>query len=590
MSRFFFSQEKIEEVREAAEIIEIIGEYIPLKKAGKNYSGLCPFHSEKKPSFTVSPTKQLYHCFGCGASGNVITFIMKYNSVSFVEAIEILAKKYGISIEKKSLKGEDKLKQDILRTNEFAFTFFRENLFSESGKRALLYLKKRGIKESTIKDFGLGYAQDGWDHLLRAARKAKINDNVLVSSGLVVKNEKGRLYDRFRKRIIFPFFNTIGKKIGFAGRILGDEMPKYLNISESPLYRKRYTLYGLYQSREDIRKANKCLFVEGYMDLISLYQTGFRNVVAISGTSLTDEQAQYIRKYTRNVYVSFDADRSGRDATIRGISIFIKNGLTPYIMTLKGGKDPDEVVTNEGIDAFQSIIDNAEHYIDFKLRLLCEKYDIKKVDEKAEVVREMSKTVTNVRDITERQMWLSKLSKVLSIDESLLLGYKKKASQIDQFSPSVLSLPEICHDLAVMVAMNPERFEEVIGLFREEDLFDETSQRIVHYIEEKKGKGEETFIADVIDLIDDSVEKERVSSIVFKINEDIRDDDLEKMIDQYIKKVRTAKLRERWNVIKEEIKRKKGDQEAIRTLLHEQNRIAMVLKKLGGNIGREKRV
>lgn len=590
MVRYYLSQEKIEEIREAADIIEIIGEYIPIKKTGKNYTGLCPFHSEKKPSFTVSPTKQLYHCFGCGASGNVITFVMKYETISFIEAVEMLAKKCGVKLGKKLAEGEDKIRQELLNANDFACKFFKKNLIQESGKRAISYLKKRGINPDTIDKFGIGYAPDGWDNLLLAAQKEGISKDILHSCGLVVENEKGGFYDSFRNRIIFTFHNSIGKKIGFAGRILGDEMPKYLNISETPLYKKRYFLYGLYQGKEEIRKMDTCLVVEGYTDLLALYQFGFKNTVAISGTSLTDEQAKLIRKYTRNIYISFDADKPGKEATLRGISIFIKNGLIPYIMTLKKGKDPDEIVRKEGKEAFQKLITKAEHFIDFKLMFLLSKYDLNNSVEKAEVVKEMSRTIAEVKDLTERQIWLNTISKRLSVDESVLVGYRKKTKSKEQFRPVVLSLKKICYDLVALLAMKPERYEEVVGIFEEEQLLDDITKRILTYIGEKITEGKEIDVADVINLIEDGEERKRVSATVFNIKEDFDKDDFQKMLNQYIKRIKAVKLKEKWVKIKKEIQKKERNGEAVRALLQEQRKIASILKTLGGNFGSEERV
>ncbi|TES92861.1 MAG: DNA primase [Candidatus Cloacimonadota bacterium] len=586
MARYYLSQEKIEEIREAADIIDIISEYIPIKKRGKNFTGLCPFHSEKKPSFTVSPIKQLYHCFGCGASGNIITFVMNYESLSFIEAIEILAKKFGIKLDRKSAQGKDKIRQELLDVNDFAFEFFKKSLMQESGKMAITYLIKRGIDPATRGDFGIGYVPGGWDNLLKAAQKEGISKTILHSAGLLVKNEKGSFYDRFRNRIIFPFYNSIGKKIGFAGRTLEDEVPKYLNISETPLYKKRYTLYGLYQGKEEIRKTDKCLVVEGYMDLLTLYQAGFKNAVAISGTSLTDEQAKFIRKYTRNIYISFDADRSGKDATLRGISIFIKNGLVPFIITLIKGKDPDEIIRKEGREEFQRLIANAEHFVDFKMRFLLSKYDLKKTVEKTKVVKEIRRTLTQVKDLTERQMWLNKISKKLSVDESVLISGGKSAKNKEQFMPSILSLKEMCCDLITLLAMRPEKYEEVVGLFENDNLFDETTKSMMTYIEKKKKEQEKIDVADIIDLIESAEERKRVSATSFNINEE----NVLKMLNQYIRRIKSVKLKERWDAVKEEIQRKEGDSDAVRVLLQEQKRIAYTLKTLGGNFVKEKRV
>jgi len=586
MSKYYLSQNKVEEVREAADIVDTIGEYIPIKKRGKNYTGLCPFHSEKKPSFTVSPSKQLYHCFGCGASGNVITFVMKYESVSFIEAIEILGKKYGIKLDKGISKTENKIIQILLDINDFAQGFFREELFKQSGKNCFLYLKDRGINKQTIEEFGIGYAPDGWDNFLRAAKNKGFSTERLLESGLIVKNEKGNVYDRFRNRVVFTFYNGIGKKIGFAGRTLGDEMPKYLNISETALYRKRFTLYGIYQAKEDIRKLDVCLVVEGYMDMLTLFQAGFKNVVAISGTSLTDDQAKLIRKYTRNVLVSFDADKPGKEATLRGISTFIKNGLTPYILTLETGKDPDEIVKKQGIETFKSIVEKAEHFVDFKTKYLIEKYDLEKPVEKAKVIRELKKTLSEVTEPTEKQIWLSKVSKVLAVDESLFLRYEKQSLETEHFTPSVLSLEDLCHDLIAYTALFPERYEKVTAFFRKEELFDDTTRKMSTFIEKKIKEEKEINIADIIIFVENEDERRRLSSTIFNVSEE----KLRKIIEQYLIRIRKLRLRGKWKEIREKIKKNEGNTQAIRSLLQEQKMIAVKLKNLGGDIGSEKRV
>lgn len=587
MKEHFILQSKIEEVRDAADIVETIGEYIQIKKAGKNYTGLCPFHSEKKPSFTVSPHKQLFHCFGCGASGNVISFVMKFESVSFIEAMEILAKRYGIKLEKRAQGPEDRDKKQILEVNEFAFDFFRKQLDSMSGKGALDYLKKRNINDETIRGFGMGFAPGGWSNLLNAAGAKGIPHSGLERAGLLVKSEKGRYYDRFRNRIMFTFYNSIGKKIGFAGRSVGNEDPKYLNIPETALYKKRYTLYGLYQGKEAIRQRDFCLVVEGYTDLLALHQHGFKNVVAISGTALTDEQARLLRKYTRNVFIAFDADKPGKEATLRGISIFIQNGLVPYIMVLPRGADPDEIIREKGIKEFQKHVDAAEHFVDFKLRLMLGRYSLTDPVQKAEIIREMSRSVAQVKDMTERQTWVTKLAKKLVVDESIFIGAKEKKTKEQHFVPSVLPLESICIELAMMTGLHPDRYDDVYDLFVEEKLMKEVQKEIMQYIGAKVSKGKEVVIADVVALLENDDERRRITSMLFNIKEGITKVDLNKMLDQYIRKIREHRLKERWTMIREEIKRQKGDMKAISKLLEEQKKIAASLKSVGGNIGKQ---
>ena len=586
MKEHYIDQAKIEEIREAADIVETIGEYIQIKKAGKSYTALCPFHSEKKPSFTVSPGKQLFHCFGCGASGNVISFVMKYESVSFIEALEILAKRHGIRLEKRVAGPEDKAKNQILEVNEFAFSFFRKQLEAASGKKALDYLIRRNITGETMSGFGIGFAPGGWSNLLNAARGKGIPQSVLEAAGLVIKSEKGRYYDRFRNRIMFTFYNSIGRKIGFAGRSLGDEDPKYLNIPETALYRKRYTLYGLYQGKEEIRQRDRCLVVEGYTDLLTLYQHSYKNVVAISGTSLTDEQARLLRKYTRNVYISFDADKPGKEATMRGISIFINNGLVPYIMMLPKGMDPDEIIRSSGSEAFQKHVDGAEHFVDFQLRVMLKRHKMDDPVQKAAIIREMSRTIAQVNDLTERQTWVSMLAKKLAVDESIFLNVKEKKEKKQHFIPSVLPLESICNDLAMMVTLNPERYEEVYDLFIEEHLMKDIPKIVLKYIGSKVSEGKEVAIADVLAMLSNDDERRRISSMLFNLKDAITKLDINKMFDQYIKRVKAHRLKERWTKIREEIKKKKGDVKAVNELLEEQRKIAASLKSVGGNIGK----
>jgi DNA primase len=586
MSRTFIKQEKIEEIREAADIVEVIGGYIPIKKRGKNYSGLCPFHSEKKPSFTVSPTKQLYHCFGCGASGNVISFVMRYESLSFLEALEVLASKYNIELEKEISGAREELREKILNVNDFAFGFFRKKLKESKGKKARDYLKERGISDDSIEEFGLGYAPSGWRNLLNEAQKHNIGYEDLIKAGLVVKNEKGNYYDRLRNRIIFPFFNTIGKKIGFAGRTLENDKPKYLNISETEVYKKRFTLYGLFQGKHEIRDKDKCIVVEGYMDVLALFQGGFKNTVAVSGTALTESHAKVLRRYTRNIYLSFDADKPGEKASLRSVSTLIRSGLTPYIITLKSGKDPDEVVMDEGKEKFQGYINEAEHFIDFKLRYLLSKYNLNNVVEKTEVMKEMSKTISYVKDLSERQIWLGKVAHAISVDESILVQYKKVKKDKLDFRPSILSTSDICVELAALLALKPESYNDVINLFEEENITYETSDKIIKYIGDKISKNEEIDIADVIELIDDKQRREKVSAFAFSLNEK----NCTKMLNQYMNRIKRKILQDRWKRIREEIKNKRGENETIRALLKEQSEIASSLKNLGGNIGEQKRL
>jgi DNA primase len=326
----FIPEDKISEIKNAADIVDIISETVLLKKAGRNFLGLCPFHSEKTPSFTVSPEKQIFYCFGCGAGGNVFSFLMKHESLTFPEAARALAKRYGITIPTKTLSPEQRRKigqkESLLDLNKQAMDFFHHELLSSvAGKQALSYLSKRGISEETIDQFNLGYAPKGWDNLLRFFTKMRIRPGLLEISGLVAarKNSSG-FYDRFRDRIIFPIFDVNMEVVGFGGRVMDNSEPKYLNSPETSVYNKSRTLYGLHRARDKCRTDDKVFIVEGYLDLLALHQHGIENSVATLGTALTAEHIRMLARYTRRMVLVYDSDEAGIKSAYRCIETFWK--------------------------------------------------------------------------------------------------------------------------------------------------------------------------------------------------------------------------------------------------------------------------
>ncbi|MGH2568688.1 MAG: DNA primase, partial [Bacteroidota bacterium] len=320
--------EKIEEIRAANDIVEVVSAHAPLKKRGKNFVGLCPFHQEKTPSFTVSADKQMYHCFGCGRGGNVFTFVMEFEKVSFVEAVRSLATRAGIAIPETETQYEQSGEiENLYNACRFAGLHFYTNLLqSDEGKAALDYFHRRGFTDETIRTFGLGYSLNSWDGLLQKAQEEGIGTDYLVKAGLVRTREDGSLYDYFRGRAMFPIFSTTGRVVGFGARKLRDDDPlgKYINSPETPVYNKSRVLFGLFQAKDAIRAENNALMVEGYADLISLYQAGFQNVVASSGTALTEEQVQLIGRYTKDLTLVYDADSAGSQATLRGVDVVLQ--------------------------------------------------------------------------------------------------------------------------------------------------------------------------------------------------------------------------------------------------------------------------
>src|SRR5215470_13249106 len=357
------SQQTIQQILSRIDIIEIVGGFIKLKKRGANYLGLCPFHGEKTPSFTVSPAKEIYKCFGCGRSGNTISFLMEHEKYSYVEALRWLAARYNVEIEEKELSPEARQQQQVADSlyiiNAFAQKFFADVMFNtEEGQDiGLSYLKERGFNEEIMRKFQLGYCPDQRDSFARAALAAQYNPEYLIKTGLVVQREE-KLIDNYRGRIIFPVHNQTGKVIGFGARIIrsNDRAPKYINTPENEIYVKSKILYGSYQARQAIDKADECLLVEGYTDVISLHQAGIENVVASGGTSLTIDQLRLIRKYTHHLTIIYDGDSAGIKAALRGLDMALEEGLDVKLVLIPDREDPDSYVRRIGAVAFREFI------------------------------------------------------------------------------------------------------------------------------------------------------------------------------------------------------------------------------------------
>ncbi|MCX7797758.1 MAG: DNA primase [Melioribacter sp.] len=418
-------EDKIEEIRSSVDIVDIISGYVHLRKRGKNFVGLCPFHQEKTPSFIVSSDKQIYHCFGCGAGGNVFKFLMEYKNISFIEAVEEIANHLGIKIQ--YVKGEVSEYQseleELYEINVFAARFFVDVLQkSHEAEDARQYLKKRNIKQQTQRIFGIGYAPSGWYNFLRAAEENKINLQKAKLLGLIDINEKGEYYDKFRDRIIFPIFSPNGRVIAFGGRILHDSntTAKYLNSPESPIYSKRKSLFGLFHAKEEIRKLDRAILVEGYLDLISLYQAGIKNVVASSGTSLTEEQVQLLSRFTKNIVVIFDADPAGQKASIRSIELLLKQDFDIKVVSLPENEDPDSFVNKFGKEKFEELISSAKNFLEYQTSQFEAEGKFEDPVKAAETIRELVKTLALVNDELKRSLYIKSISKKFNLREKLI--------------------------------------------------------------------------------------------------------------------------------------------------------------------------
>ncbi len=508
----FIPSNIIDRIVEESDIVEIIGSYISLKKSGKNYQALCPFHQERTPSFVVSPEKQLFHCFGCGVGGNVFTFLMKWEKVSFPEAVKIIGEKIGISVP--TLNKSGGYKEDLYRINALVADFFHQKL--KENRFALNYLLKRGFKESIIDTFYLGYAPSSQDFLNFCYSK-KISSDKLKDLGLISPSrDKDGYYAYFRSRIIFPVFTPAGKICGFGARVLDESLPKYLNSSQSPLFDKGENLYGLNLARQFIREEKEVILVEGYTDVISLYQEGIRNVVASLGTSLTRSQARAMKRYTNKVYVAYDEDSAGESATLRGIDILLDTDLQIKVISFPGGADPADFIQKKGRDSFIKIKKESVSYFDYRLNLEVNQKPLLGLEDKLEIVDSLFLTLKKVKNQIIRREFIKRLASKLNIDEAdlsaefqkfmtrrsystLPANHSSKKSEGKDRERYLLQVM-LCGEEAVEVVKNEFSLDEFIN-----PVYREIAQEIIKIVE----KGQ-LFHSKLINRI----KEENLSSIV----------------------------------------------------------------------------
>lgn len=412
----FISDEKKNEILENSDIVAIIGDYVDLKKSGNSYKGLCPFHNEKTPSFTVDDRKQLFHCFGCGEGGDVVSFIMHKEGLSYIDSMKYLAKKAGIKLDDTKSSKENKILNRYYDINKDIMMYFYKNLLTD--KAGQIYLKNRGFRSNIVNTFMLGFAKNSWDDLLSYVKKKDYLLDDIENLGLIKKSQNGKYYDKYRNRLIFPIINHYGKVIGFGGRSIDSTMPKYLNSPESQVFKKRYNLYGLNifkkQSNKDI------ILVEGYMDVIGLNNQGIDQAVASLGTSLTSDQAKLLKRYAKNVYICYDEDNAGIKATDRAIEILLDEGIKPNIISLEKGLDPDDFVKKYGRDAFIKKMDEASDVYNYKYNKILDLYAESKDNEKFEKLNLFIEFLSSIKSDLTREIFINNVSKLFDIDKSTL--------------------------------------------------------------------------------------------------------------------------------------------------------------------------
>lgn len=433
----------LDDVLSRIDIVELISGYIPLKRTGRNFKACCPFHHEKTPSFVVSPDRQIYNCFGCGESGNAFKFLMRYEQMDFPEAVEVLARKAGVVLPLNN--SADNKTQGVItqlfKINEMAAQFYSDNLQSRDAAGAKDYLLSRGISWDVIKELKIGFAFDKWDSLINFLRAKGVDLNLMDKAGLIVAKDGGGYYDRFRNRIVFPILDVKGRVLGFGCRVLDNSLPKYINSPETLVYTKGKNLYGLNLAREAIRENDFVSVVEGYMDFILPFQSGFKNIVASQGTALTAEQVRLLKRYTNNVIMIYDSDSAGELATLRSLDIFIEEEVNVRVVSLPKGFDPDLFVRKAGVEGLRKEANAACDLFDYKLKVLSSRYDIKDAHNKVKVCALMLETINKIKNAILRAEYLKKLSLKLDVKEEALLEESRRG-KVSKVIPSTQAAPK----------------------------------------------------------------------------------------------------------------------------------------------------
>lgn len=461
-----YSDELLEEIKSKNDIIDIISEYVTLKRSGRSFFGLCPFHKEKSPSFSVSPDKQIFHCFGCGVGGDVFRFISKIENVNFKEAVELLANRANVQLPILENSGDEKLailKDKVYKVNECAALFYHQNLYTPAAKPGQEYVKKRHLDNKTLKTFMIGYS-GRFDELYKELRKQGFQDEEILASDLVNRNSDGRYIDRYRNRLMFPIFDVRNKVIGFGGRVLDDSKPKYINSPENVVYSKGRNLFAMNIVKP--QRPKTIIMVEGYMDAISLHQRGISNAVASLGTALTEAQGRLLRRSCEKVIIGYDADGAGQAATLRGLEILNNLGCDIRILQIEGAKDPDEFVVKYGPERFQKYVDKAISLVEFKVKMLKKELNLEVVNDKIKFLNEVAKILSKVENSMEREVYIDKISSEYMVSKEAIYSEINKMLYANNKAEKKLEKPiqtlQVKHEEEVVVDERTQRKEQLI--------------------------------------------------------------------------------------------------------------------------------
>jgi DNA primase len=560
----------IDEIRDRTDILSLIGKYVTLKKAGRNFVGLCPFHAEKTPSFSVNPEKGIFKCFGCGKGGNAITFLMEVEGMSFADAVRDLGGRCGIRVEAQSPAREksDDRTAALYAVNEQARSYFAENLKAPAGKKAVEYLKKRGLDGQTARLFQIGYAPPGWDGLISHFRHAGRAEKLLVTAGLAAEGDRG-MYDRFRDRIIFPIRDHRERCVGFGGRIIGPGEPKYLNSPETPVYHKGEVLYGLDITREEIRKAGRAVVVEGYLDLIALYQAGVVNVVATLGTALTKDHLERLKKYTREVVLLFDPDEAGMKAAERALPLFGDGALYARAAVLPGGDDPDDFVRKNGAASFEQIVTGARDLFDFAIERVFGRHDLGAASGVSPALDESAAIMALIKKRADQDVYIGKVTERLGIREEsvrdAVLRAAKKERRADTgaavdaapFSPPVLEAR------LFKIAVNFPNVLSRAGLSeRHLDLFEEeVLKRLIGATITTAQNGDAPSLTSLIETVPDARIREELIGLSFVDYDEIGDDaEALKIAEDCVRRIEDKDLDRKSREINLQVKERPSDE------------------------------
>lgn len=565
---YLYNEDTINEVRDKNDIVDTISKYVKLTRIGSNHKGLCPFHSEKTPSFTVSEEKQMFHCFGCNEGGDVISFLMKHENLEFMDALNMLADNANITLEKKNTNPElEKTKDTLYEINREAARHFYRTLFND--RPAYNYLINRGIDKETIKTFGIGYSEDSWNNLFDYLKTKGYEEEDIAKAGLITHSKKtDRYFDRFRGRIMFPIMDSRGRIIGFGGRSIDNaNQPKYLNSPETPIFSKGNNLYALNIAKKH-NKNQDIILVEGYMDVISLYKYGVLNSVASLGTALTENQVDLLKRYSREIYICYDSDRAGKIATDKAIDVMKKKDASPRVIPLPKNLDPDDFLKSQGVDEFKKLMRNALTSIDFKINQKKNSYNINNHEGKIDFVKDVANLLREIKSPVEREVYVDRVSKETNISQQIIKQeINKNLPKQNNFTPNnyknytpnnkvtispVQYMLKPAHltaekELLNIIINDKEIYQNIKDKFLAEDFLDPIYRKLAEIVYSAYEVNDELLVEDIKGQFQDDEEEkiEEIFNLKVKANKDI------KAIEDYIKNINYYKI----NMKKENIKK-----------------------------------